>query len=84
MMMDTDMHIDESYDHQAARELGLLPGDESKDYFLEMMRAAQETDQLKKQVKRHGMDYGLESIATKDEDTARELTENHYSRDGGR
>jgi hypothetical protein len=67
-------------DKQTARELGLSAGDESTDYFLAMMKRAEIEKQLKAQVKKHGMDYGLDAVGTKDQDTARDLTENHYSR----
>ena len=45
-----------------------------------MMKRAEIEKQLKAQVKKHGMDYGLDAVGTKDENTARDLTENHYSR----
>jgi hypothetical protein len=67
-------------DKQTARELGLSAGDESTDYFLAMMKRAEIEKQLNAQVKKHGMDYGLDAVGTKDQDTARDLTENHYSR----
>jgi hypothetical protein len=82
-MMDSDFGNDEFFDgmdKQTARELGLSAGDESTDYFLAMMKRAEIEKQLKAQVKKHGMDYGLDPVGTKDEDTARDLTENHYSR----
>jgi hypothetical protein len=84
-MMDSDFGNDEFFvfdgmDKQTARELGLSAGDESTDYFLAMMKRAEIEKQLKAQVKKHGMDYGLDPIGTKDQDTARDLTENHYSR----
>jgi hypothetical protein len=82
-MMDSDFGNDEFFDgmdKQTARELGLSAGDESTDYFLAMMKRAEIEKQLKAQVKKHGMDYGLDPIGTKDQDMARDLTENHYSR----
>ena len=81
--MDSDFGNDEFFDgmdKQTARELGLSAGDESTDYFLAMMKRAEIEKQLKAQVKKHGMDYGLDPVGTKDQDTARDLTENHYSR----
>jgi hypothetical protein len=82
-MMDSDFGNDEFFDgmdKQTARESGLSAGDESTDYFLAMMKRAEIEKQLKAQVKKHGMDYGLDPVGTKDQDTARDLTENHYSR----
>ena len=82
-MMNADFGCDEFYDgldKQSMREWGYSAGQEDTDYFLAMLKRAEVEKQLKQQVKKHGMNYGLDEIATPELDTARELTDKHHTR----
>ena len=52
---------------------------EGPKYFLSLLNRAEEDDKLEKQVKKHGMDYGLDDLST-DEPNTNVNTDGRFTR----
>ena len=56
----------DNIDRLSMQELGLTAAHEPNDYFVSMMQRAEQDKMLAKQVKKHGMNYGIDPLTTID------------------
>eukprot|EP01048_Picozoa_sp_COSAG05_P012440 COSAG05_NODE_1244_length_5415_cov_4.418736_2_plen_113_part_00 len=66
-------------DRLTMMELGLTAQHEGPDYFLSMLNRAEEDEKLEKQVKKHGLNYGLDDLST-DEPNTTVSTDGRFAR----
>ena len=66
-------------DRLTMMELGLTAQHEGPDYFVSLLNRTEEDDKLEKQVKKHGMDYGLDDLST-DEPNTNVNTDGRFTR----
>jgi len=51
-------------DRLTMMELGLTAQHEGPDYFVSLLNRTEEDEKLEKQVKKHGLNYGLDDLST--------------------
>jgi hypothetical protein len=63
------MEVFDDMDSLTRSELGLSAQHEGPDFYLSLLRQAEQDRLLEKQVKKHGMDHGLDKVGSKEPGT---------------
>jgi len=59
----------DNVDRQSALELGMTCDHEGEDFFVSLLQRAEQDRLMQQQVKKHGLDYGIDIVATSEPGT---------------